>query len=211
MSPHEAFCIDSFQTHLLFPEDFLGDSLRDLWNVTGTGSAAVVDQQTGGVVRLTTGATDLDRYNIDWNNIRSLHVDQKATMELRVKSNQSTYTQILLLLRYNSNNYIGFEVIESGGGAANWGARTFDDGANTYENTGNALDIDYHIFRMESHTHGGNHIHYYMDNVETTNSPITTNVPDDATDYLQPYIYLRTRENSAKSIDVDYVVCRQEI
>ena len=63
---------------------------------------------------------------------------------------------------------------------------------------------------MECQTHGGSHVHFYIDGVETGNSPITTNIPDDAGDYLQPYLFILTLENATKSLDTDYVYLREE-
>lgn len=66
---HEAFSLDSARRRFHFDDHFLGDSLRDLWRDTGDagGSATVVDQQDGGICRITTGAVDQDEWWIDWN------------------------------------------------------------------------------------------------------------------------------------------------
>ena len=105
---HEAYCLDSAQDRLLFYDDFLGDSVRDLWTAAGTGSAAVVDAQDGGIIRLTTGATTNDTYQIDWNDIRSLLVSKKITIEVRLKLTQTTTQNVLIYLREDANSYIGF-------------------------------------------------------------------------------------------------------
>jgi len=85
-----------------------------------------------------------------------------------------------------------------------------DGGVGPAVDSGIAPDTDYHIFRVECHLHGGSHVHFYIDGTETANSPINTNVPDDATDYLQPLVYVRPRENAAKIVDCDYVYIRQD-
>ncbi len=207
---HEAFSIDSFQDRLLWWDDFLGDQLQDEWSVSGIGgSAAVVDAQTGGIVRITTGATSGNYRFIKWGDIRSLHVSKRVSMEVRAKANQATYITIQLALRFDSSNLIYFNVSEVAGGAVNWFLVCRDDGGSTVLDSGIALDTDYHIFRIECFPTG--QVHYYIDGVETANSPITTNIPDDAADYLQPYLIVSTAENAAKSMDLDYVVVRQEI
>ena len=61
--------------------------------------------------------------------------------------------------------------------------------------------------------HGASHIHYYIDGVECTNSPLTTNIPDDAGDYLMPFTIISTDADSdpATSSDFDYIAGRQNI
>lgn len=208
---HEAFSLDSFQNQLFFFDDFLGSQLKDEWHEVGTGSAAVVDLQMGGIVRLTSGATTNDVYNISWSFTRSLHVDKRVSVEVRMKANQATYITINLQLRFDGDDRIYFQANEAVGGATTWVISCVDGGATTGRDSGVALDTDYHIFRMEAHLHGGSHVHFYIDDVETDNSPIDTNVPDDGGDYLQPYIIISTREDVAKSMDVDYVGVRQDV
>lgn len=207
---HEAVCFDSLQDRLFFFDDFHGDQIQDEWAEAGAGSVAVIDAQTGGIVRITTGATLNNTYRIDWGDIRSLLVSKKATMELRVKLNQSTYISPDLRLSFDGTNYIAFYANEGAGGAENWDIWCRDGGVGAAQDSGIAIDTDYHIFRIECHTHGSSHVHFYIDDTETASSPITTNIPDDATDYLQPRLSLRTRENATKSMDVDYVYIRQE-
>ena len=206
---HEAFSIDSFQDRLLWFDDFLGDQLQDEWRVVTTGTTAVNDAQTGGIVRLTTGAVDTNAEYRDWSDIRSLHVDQKVTMEVRLKANQITYLFIGIRLFFDGNNNITFYASENAGGATNWRLFTVSGGANTDVDSGITLDTDYHIFRIECFP--TDEVHFYIDDVEPGTSPITTNIPNDAGDYLQPYLYIDTKENVAKSMDIDYVVVRQEI
>lgn len=210
---HEAYSLDSSQDRLLWWDDFLGDQLKDEWVSAGNagGSAVVVDAQTGGIVRITSNNVLNETWRIDWGSIRSLLVTKKATMEVRAKTTQATFTAITLDLRFDGNNYISFAFNEAAGGAINWGIQCRDGGAGALFDSGIAVDTSEHIFRMECHTHGGNHVHFYIDGVETANSPITTNIPDDAGDYLMPRLNIRAREDAAKSMDIDYVAVRQEI
>lgn len=205
---HEPVCFDSFQDLLIFFDDFHGDQLQDEWQGFGTGSATVVDQQTGGIVRITTGALANDSYRIDWSNIRSLHVDQRVSLEFRVKLTQTTNVIVVLALLFDWDNRIYFEY--DSGMSANWYIKTRDGGAATPQDSGIAADTSYHIFRIECHTHGSNHVHFYIDGTETANSPINTNIPDDATDYLQPRLWIQTTVDAIKSMDVDYCYLRQD-
>lgn len=209
---HESYCLDSFMSHLLFDEDFEGDTIKDLWNVTlvGGGTAVVVDQQTGGIVRLST-PTASDTVTLDWNDIRSLHVDQKVTIEARVRCNGGVTdtSRKILALWFDGNNHLEFY---HGVDSTDIRMRNIDDGGSNTASTNITVDTDWHIYRIECHTHGSNHIHYYIDEVECANSPRTSNIPDDATDYLQPYFYIDTNADTdpATSMDVDYVYIRQD-
>jgi hypothetical protein len=204
---HEAFSLDSFQDRLLFFDDFHGDQLQDEWVAAGTGTAVVVDAQTGGIIRLTTGALTNNLYTVSWGDIRSLHVDQKVTMEVRAKVNTITQIEGILAIQFDANNTVYFRA-SVGAGVGNWFIRCRNGGALTSLDSGIQLDASEHIFRIECFP--TDEVHFYIDGVETTNSPITTNIPDDAADFLQPYLYIRTFENVAKSMDVDYVYLRQE-
>lgn len=209
---HEAFSIDSFQDRLLWWDDFLGDQIKDEWDITlvGGGTATVVDAQTGGIVRLTapTNATN-DAVTLDWGDIRSLLVSKKASAEFRAKASANTQINVEFRLRFDVNNHTSFFYDRVAAG--NWLIICRDGGVATSLDSGVALDTDYHVYRIECHTHGASHVHFYIDGVETGNSPITTNIPDDATDYLQPVLYLDTKEAAQKTFDIDYVVVRQEI
>lgn len=206
---HEAYSLDSMQHRLLWWDDFLGDQVQDEWHSTGSGggSTVVVDAQTGGIIRITCGATNGFNWRVLWNDIRSLLVTKKVSMEIRAKLTQINAVQINLQLLFDANNRILFYYDSATN--ANWQIVTRDGGISTSSNSGIATDTDYHIFRIECFPTG--QVHFYIDGVETTNSPSTTNIPDDATDYLQPYLQIITLEDVAKSMDIDYVVVRQEV
>ena len=132
---------------------------------------------------------------------------KKATIEFRLKALADTYINIQYGLRDNGANDAFFDFDETGGTADNWRMNTQDSGgASTLVDSGILSDTSYHIFRIECFPAG--EIHWYIDAVECGNSPVTTNIPSD---YIAPYFYIRTREDAAKSMDIDYVVCRQEI
>lgn len=211
---HEAFCLDSMQDQLVWWDDFLGDQVQDEWGqvVGATGTILVVDQQTGGICRLNCPAAGDTAY-IYWNNIRSLHVDQRLSAEIRVAFsayNNDRYFEFYLY--FDVNNHIMWRTSSAAAGDF---IRCVNGGAATLHGLGNLItDTNYHIIRIECHTHGGSHVHFYLDGTETANSPITTNVPDDATDFLQPRLYgLNLNPGAGGSItyDVDYVVVRQDV
>ncbi len=198
---HEAFSIDSFQDRLLWWDDFLGDQLKDEWRETGTGSAAVIDLQTGGIVRITTGAITFNSYLIDWGDIRSLLITKKVAMEARVRILNTANMNAQISLQFNGANRVEFT--ESLG---SWNIHCEDNNIDSLFASGIALDTNWHIFRIECFP--TDEVHFFIDGVETANSPITTNIPPD---YLQPFFFIETVENVAKSMDIDYVVVRQEV
>ena len=201
---HEAYCLDSVQDRLLFYEDFLGDSLRDLWLADGVGSSAVVDAVDGGVVRLTTGAATNNTYRIGWGNFNTLLVSKKVTFEARIKL--SSVTNIITYFGLPNSAITNWVLFYFAAAAdTNWRIYTNDVGS-TGVDSGVLPDTSYHIYRVECFPTG--EVHFYIDGVETANSPITTDIPSD---YLIPYISIQTKEDLAKTMDIDYVVCRQEI
>jgi hypothetical protein len=206
---HEALSIDSLKSQLFWSDDFEGDSIKDKWVSSGGvgGSAAVVDGETGGVCRITTDGDANDDYNIYWSDLRSLLVSKRLTVEYRVKLSRTTNQHVLLGLRYDDNDrfYFNFDTVT---GDTNWMLNARDGGSVTGDqDSGIAPDTDPHIFRFVCHTHGSNHIHFFIDNVECGNSPITTDI---TSEHLQPRLWIRTTENSEDSMDIDYVGVRQD-
>lgn len=199
---HEGFSLDSAQVRFWWMDHFLGDQIQDEWRTGGTGSAAVVDAQTGGIARLTTGATTNDAYQIDWLNYRILLVSKKLTHEIRLKLTQTTNVDVFISLRFDANNRIYFRYSSAIG--VNWQIACINAGAGAAVDTGIAADTSYHIFRIECFPTG--EVHFYIDGVATANSPITTNI---TAQYLQPWHTIQTLADVVKSVDIDYVAVRQ--
>ena len=205
---HEAFCLDSLQNQVLWFDDFEGDQLKDHWvlGLSAGGSGAVVDGVDGGICRLTTHVDPNDYAELFWNDVRSLTVAKKVCMEVRMKlgsaSNILGYCFLMsaadwlnyLMIGANTNLY------------ANWFFRSRSDGVTTEVASTIAIDVNWHIFRIVAHTHGANHVHYFLDGAEFANSPISTNVPSV---YLQPRPYTQALIG-ANSIDIDYVYICQD-
>ena len=206
ISPYKIFTFNDFQNTLLFMDDFEGDQVKDEWTVTvAGGSIAVVDGETGGVVRLTTTASNDNVSYLDWNDIKSLLFSKKFIVESRFKLASTTDTYFNFYPRESASQYISIKYDTDTD--SNWMIQARDGGDRTLEDSGVTPDTNYHIYRIEVHTHGSNHVHYYIDGVECANSPISSNVPDG---YFQPRIYLLTRTTTVKTVDVDYVYVTQE-
>lgn len=207
MNVHEAICFDGFQTRLIFYDDFEGDQLKDEWREIGDagGSVAVVDSETGGVIRISSDGDDLDDWAIDWGLIRTLLVSKRVAYEARVKLGDTTDLQAEVGFRRDGTEFIFFGANTSAD--QNWHLYAYVAPGITNEDTGIALDTSYHIFRIECHIHGSPHVHYYIDGVECTGSPISDDV---STRYLQAWLWIRTRAASVQTMDVDYVYIRQD-
>lgn len=207
--PHEAYCLDFIQNYYDWLDHHWGDSLNALWNQTlgGGGTGAVVDGVAGGIYRLGT-PTASDSAQLDWNDIRSLHVNKKVVAEARVRANGGVTdtTRYFLVLRFDGNNYIAFFHDYD---SSDIHHITVDGGAPTEQDTDVNVDASFHIFRIECSTTA---IHFYIDGDEVEDSPITTNIPDDAGDYLQPFYSITTNADTdpATSMDIDYTWCHQQ-
>ena len=208
---HEALCFDSMQKQLFFYDDFLGDQLQDEWGTGGGGSGttAVVDGQTGGIIRLSTGIVDGNTRFINWSDIRSILITKNACLEVRASMNSITVSRIYYFLFYDWDNYLSISYASTD--VPRWRSESRSGGTETKLNAGNPnADTSYHIHRVQCATDGGNHIHYYIDGTELPTSPHTTNLP--TASYLQPRIQLEIVSGGvAKSADIDYVGVRQDI
>ena len=209
---HEPYCLDSQMGQLLWFDDFLGDQVQDEWHIVnvGGGTTTVVDGVTGGIMRLSSPTNGTgDRTDVSWNTIRSLLASKKLTFEIRFRTNSANLNTFYISLSSTAGTqYID---LRHEGGGANYLISTRDAGGGNSFDSGVAVDTDWHILRIECRTDGGNHVHYYMDNVETANSPVTTDIPFDATDFIQPYFLILTGDTNLKTLEIDYVAIRQEI
>jgi hypothetical protein len=210
-SVHEPYGFDSMQEQLFEYDDFLGAVLDDRWLSTGDagGSAVVIDAETGGIVRITTDGDDNDEWFVTWNTVRGMLLTKNVAIEARLKV--ATITSVTALLRLWSSGTLRMAIgIDTDSNGTNY--IIFSQDAVDYEiqDSGIAFDTDEHILRIECHTHGGNHIHFFIDGVETDNSPLSTYIPDGATDYLEAQFLVQTRTTSARTMDVDYVGVRQD-
>lgn len=204
---HEAVSFDSTKYRLDWRDDFWGDSLDAMWrsSIGGGGTMAVTDAVDGGIVRIGT-PTASDSSILYWNDIRTLHVNKRVSFEARVRDNggvTDTYRQIRM---YNDgDDYIGFYHNQD---SDNIYILSRKDATQTALDSGIDVDTAFHVYKIECFPAG--EVHYYIDGVETANSPITTNIPDDV--YLQPYIAIISSADSdpATSMDIDYVYVRQE-
>ena len=203
---HEAVSFDSTRYRVDWEDDFEGDSLKDHWTLTvaGGGTGAVVDGVDGGVSRLST-PTASDVATLWWNSYRSLHVNKKVTIEAYVRANGGVTdtSRLLCVLVYDASNRIMIYHATDGVDILLY---CRNNGAITSVDSGVNLDDQFHVYRIETSPTA---VRFYIDDVLV--GTITTNIPSDAGDYLQPQIYIVTNADTdpATSMDIDYVYIRQ--
>ncbi len=202
---HEPVCLDSAQDLYIWWDHFLGDQLKDEWASAGDagGSATIVDAQTGGIVRIMTDTDANDAWRIDWGDIRGLLVTKQVTIEFRAKLASVADVEAWMALWNDGTHMIRFRFDDGAGN--NWLIETDDGTGPTSADSGEIANTDYHIFRIEAFPTG--EVHFYIDGDEVTNSPITADIPSE---YLQPYLYLETLVGAPETMNIDYVVVRQE-
>ncbi len=202
----EALSLDSLKDRLFYEDDFEGDQIKDEWRVTGSGggSVVVVDAQTGGIARISApaGAAN-NNYRMDWNDIRSLLVTKQVTIEFHVKLTSEIDIEAWLGLWFDATHFIRFRFDDGAGN--NWLIETDDGTGPTSADSGEVADTAWHIFRTEALPTG--EVNFYIDGSLVANSPLITDIP---TQHLQPYLYLETLINGAKTMDVGYIGIRQE-
>ena len=203
---HQNHSFESLRRDFFFYDHFYGSGIQDLWHGSGNagGGMAVVDGVAGGICRITTGSGDNDYWQLLWNSKRSLLTTHNVAMEFRFKLEVSTPIYCLWGLDTGAytNNTAFYTDTDT---TSDWWIRCRNLSGTSEHNSNIALDTDYHIFRVQCHNHGGLHVHYYIDNLETDNSPLTTYIP---TTHLQPLIFFRTREAAAHYYDMDYIGIR---
>jgi hypothetical protein len=210
---HDAYSLDSQQTELFWWDDFLGDTIKDEWTISGT--ANVNDDSIGGAARLTTGIT-LDNYAflyINYGTATSLSVLKNLAVEMRFSLITPTYSNYELNPYKDSDNQIYIDWSDGNGDGTAQITLVSKNGGSATSVSGNDAWTPgagtYYINRIQTSTYGSNHIHFYLDNTELSNSPITTNIPTATMGLLAPY--LRTKTSDERTMDVDYVGVRQLI
>lgn len=204
---HENQGFEGARRRFFWYDHFEGDQLKDEWlsAIAGAGTNALVDSIAGGICRLTTGAVTNNNNILRWGNFNSLLTTHQVANENRVRLNEITENNLDMWLRNSGlTPRIGWYW------DSDFPPRFYKGCFNAAGSTGSvvtdSVDTNFHLYRMQCMNHGGVHVHFYIDNVEQASSPITTNVPTD--NHLSVMFQLRTQEDVAKSVDIDYVGVR---
>lgn len=201
----------SFQRNLVrgksfWHDDFYGDSLDAKWRSTGNagGSATPQSDIDGGVLRITTNASDTDAWYLDFNGLTTIRANQNPVFEVRAKLNQTTNQVVQFGLYRDATHHLllGFDTSID----TEWYGIKYGQGASSRKQADLAFDTDWHIFRIAIDNDAPMGL-CIIDDETTQKAEFTANLP---VVYLQPYLYVMTRENVAKSVDIDYVVFVQD-
>lgn len=197
---HEPECFDSLQDHFYWRDDFLGDSLHEIWTqtVAGTGAITLVDGDPDGQVRLQ--ATTPDTAQLDFGDIRPFTAAKNVCIEFIINF-PSNVSQIIPIfgLFYDANNYIYTRI---GPADTDWHCQTCNGGAQTdYDSNQTSVANTKYFVRIECSSTA---IRYYVDHILLTT--ITTNI---TANYLQPYFYLEAGAG-VRNLELNYVTVRQD-
>lgn len=209
---NEAVCLDSLHKRAFFYDDFEGKSLKDEWVPEGHDAFSVdlINQLSGGVVRLTTDTDLNDGCYIHWDNYRSWLASKQVGLEGAMRLLSIVNVKAEMLLYFDVTSYLLF-IYDTSLGHSNWHIEVNDAGAVTGPlDTGIAADTDWHIFRIQCHIDGGVHAHFLIDDLRTevANSPITTNI---SALHFEPFFYVQTNlAVTSKQMDVDYCYMGQD-
>lgn len=185
-------------------KDEMWATLAGEW-ITRTSTGSRLQQSLpNGVFKFTTGATATNEEAIDWNDVCTFSNTEQPSYRWRIKLEQVT------------NIEVDFGLIEaSTGGNDDYIKIYFDSSAYNYwllrtclggvcvEDPGAIADTDWHIFQMNFINDG--FIQWLIDGV--SQGSLASQIP---TVQLQPFFSVRTEENIAHYVDVDFAEYRQD-
>jgi len=187
--------VDGFVKNLnrvTFYDDFIGNDLLPWWYPSAY--ASLLDM-VGGVVRLETpsasgGSAELDSFRKNFS-------PSDAVMEWRARISHTTY--VTVFIQYGGGGTAGYArvIYEGGGSAGTWKLQTYDGTTLNEVDTGVTVDTNWHTFRLEV---TASEVRLYIDGALKATS--TANLP---TGPAKVWFYIRTEEDVAKYLDVDYV------
>lgn len=186
-------------THPIFYDEFFGDSVDAKWRSTGTGTPTFAMQnQTNGVVRMTTSAASSDTAQLDFGQLKVISADTKPlfTAQLKTDSNSSSWA---ISLTFDNNNKIWL------GKFSNTQARIIvsDNGVHT---VGTFTITTPHTTMQQWQFEVRDGVVAAYEN-GVAKSTITATLP---TEGLEPTIVITTSETSAHYMDLDYVDIRAQ-
>ena len=188
--------------------DEMWNGINPEWATRVTTGAAAAQSKDNGWYRLTTGATGTNEESIDWNDVTTFTNTKRPTFECNLQLEQITNMEVEVGLTDGlaGQSYIRIYFDASAGNAWNLevsdlGATTSDAGA-VATNTETALRFEFTsdtTVRWSISTDGGI--------IWADQGVVSTNVP---TANLQPYLVVKTEENTAHYCEFDYVILRQD-
>lgn len=184
--------------------DEMWNGIDSAWATRVTTGSAAVQSRTNGWYRLTTGATATNEESLDWNDILTFVNTQRPTFEIRLDLEEISKTEVEAGLIEVSggadDDYIRVYFDASVGTPWNLQACT----AGTCTSDAGA-DADTNEILLKVIFTSDTALEWFVNNV--SQGTVTTNVPTAA---LQAYVEIRTEENSAHYVDIDFVKIWQD-
>jgi len=207
---------------VVFYDDFLGDVLEDAWCINIDNSCTgVIDPGVGGLVKLTTEATDNDKveiaHELNWEAAKScimearIMTDNIANVSICAGFNdaknetaQKLAFSISNVTITNTTSDAVMFVMDADQAVANW--YFCNDKNNTAAGTISDVaiaDNEYNVLRVETDTDGNAWFHIDGELVGYKASAITN------TDDLTPYVGFQNRADDISALYIDYIKCWQ--
>lgn len=187
---------------MFFKDDFIGQTLKDEWKLTDTASA-FIDGILSGVYRLQTGTTSGNSARLNWNDIRTLSVNNSMCMIFRLRLGATTSQSTSIGFRYDGNNQIIFE-FDTLYGHTTWHIRLTSGGSQTTWDLGETADTSWHTFMLGTVNSGQPRAEFWIDGEMKAYND--TNV---FLGFQQPLFETITRTSAERHLDIDYVIVFQ--
>jgi hypothetical protein len=180
------------QSRCYFCDDFVTSSYDTrTWYANGSGSVAILTPGIGGVLKLT--AANNNANSLHFNNAAAFSVASRFDESIRFKLPVITSIALCIGMISTGVQYAALRL-----GATNFTALTLDGNGNTENDTGVAIDTNWHDLRIRVVAAG---IEFWLDGrLCSTN---TTNLP---VEDLQPYLYVQSLMSATRDLYVDYVI-----
>jgi len=183
-----------------YVDDFDDGMGKKEWSTLSgaTGSDAAMSSMPNGWIELTTGATANNYYGFDWGGYYTFRYLYRPTIEVRLKLSQTSNTRVRIgFIGSAANEYLYFEFDSSAD--TDWHLKCDNEsGAPEDIDTAVAASTDEVVLRFE-----------FKDDTTVAGfingAPIVSDLFNKVpSGWLQPYVYIETLENAAKSMGVDY-------
>jgi len=193
----------------IFYDDFLGyDILMPPWYRTYTvngwsgigGEAHIGDRARGGVMRCWTGALVNGSCRMSLQEYRQFNVSLNPVMECRIGLTVLTQETVWFGLYRDASDNILF-VYDPTTEPANWFTQTVAGGAAQSMDAGVPADTEFHVFTIRATP---TLVQFLIDGEVRTEHDLNITAAN-----FEPTIYIFTKEDADKEVQIDYVVVVQ--
>lgn len=211
-------------SHVYFCDDFFGNLNNAFWNITGTGAVSPNNSSFPAIAGHPGVWALQDNASATGTAAISLGNNTSGSMFLGSGAISMTWIAKLSALSdaidtYSSrmgfvNSFVAgvtegcYFTYTHGTNSGKWQIITVSGGVATTSDSGIAADTNYHSFRIEVNA-GATSVSFYIDDVQTSNSPSVTNIP---TVILYPSAaFLKTVGTTRRALIVDAFSLMQQL